>query len=132
MLTEFITSMTMGGLLPTPYGYRKVNISSSLSSCSFAGPSLVSPFRATTPPCLPSFSSPSLSFASHFTHLPPDGLLIETESQAQLLRQPPCQNVAPRRQAFKLYFQAVWRLGTSLRVYRRAFVQSKLHQRKRQ
>ena len=41
---------------------------------------------------LPSFfSSPSLSFSafSHFTHLQPDGLLTEMESQAQLLQQHP-------------------------------------------
>ena len=116
----------MGRLLTTPYGYRKINISSSLSSFCFVGPTLDSLFRKTTPPCPPSFSSPSLSFSpfSHFTHLPPDALLIEMESQAQLLRQlPPCQNVqvAPRRQDFKLYFQAAWRLGTSLRVYRRNY-----------
>ena len=41
---------------------------------------------------LPSFfSSPSLSFSafSNFTHLQPDGLLTEMESQAQLLQQHP-------------------------------------------
>jgi len=39
-------------------------------------------------------------YSPHFTHLEPDGLLTEMETQDQLSRQhPPCHNLAPRLQS---------------------------------
>jgi len=72
-----------------------------------AGPTLDGLACETTPP---SFPYPFVSFSpfSHCTHLLPDGLLKEMESQAPLLRRPPCQNVAQAPSNYISKRRGVW------------------------